>query len=199
MASHSRWGIKYCVPGIRGVPAIPSAPGIPPEIPTVTALYTTLLHKPSIVFTENGQSTCFARHSCMPHVRRINRNQKIDPIILLKNSKFLALLVIRCRAFWLEIRIKLKLKTRRREKVFEHVQLCQANWGLHLSKRNEIFDVRLEDWSLIPFAERLINVGIYAARRNFTEKVRCSSVQSINKKRCENAVAIFFRCVLLCS
>lgn len=158
MVSHSRWEFKYCAPGIL----------VSSEFPSRTALYATLLHKPPIMFTENGQSTCFARHSCMPHVRRINRNQKIDPIILLKNSKFLALLVIRCRAFWLEIRIKLKLKTRLREKVFEHVQLCQANWRLDFSKRNKIFDIRLEDWPLIPFAERLINVGIHAARRNFT-------------------------------
>ena len=80
-----------------------------------------------------------------------------------------------------------------RRKEFDNtLKLAQGDWRLDFPKRYEGFYIGLEYWTLVPWAERLINVRIDTAGGNVANKISCSTVQCIDKQGSKYSGAVLF-------
>src|SRR5580658_5836245 len=121
------------------------------------------------MLTKNSKPAGLAAHSRVPHVRRIDRNNQIHTIVLLKDCKLRGVLRTRGRntslrvprsSFWLECRIEFEVKSRGWEKIGDPLQISQTDRRLNFPQRHETLYVRLEHRPLFPRPERLVDMCI---------------------------------------
>lgn len=156
------------------------------------------------MLTKHCELTCLVAHRSVPHVRRIHRDNEVYAIVLLENCKLCGIHRVRgcdCRdrtcTLRLERRIEAEFESRRREELRDALKILQTDRRLDFAQGYEAFHVGLEHRSLIPRTERLIDVRVDAPWCYVTYQVACRSIQTVNKKRRENASAVFLSRVLV--
>ena len=60
------------------------------------------LYQPTIVFSKYRQSADLATHRGVPHMRRIDRDNQADAVVLLQNGELRRIDLIWCRNRWID-------------------------------------------------------------------------------------------------
>src|SRR5262249_51770954 len=141
----------------------------------------------------------------VPHVRHTDGNEEPNAVVLLKNLEFLDVLWVRRRHSLVapfHVRLVAGVErtvfgTRLREELGDPPELSESHGGLDPSQGNEVLHVRLENRTLVPRAERLIDVRVDASGRDVPDEIGRGTAERVDEERGEDAASVRLGGILL--